>query len=505
MAFLEMKGISKYFGPLAANDNVSLSVGKGEIHALLGENGAGKTTLMNILYGVYGASAGEIYLDGAPLHVHSPKDALEKGIGMVHQHFMLIPALTVIENVVLGLKQYSGVLKLKQAAAAFESMARRFGMSIDPFAKVESLSVGQQQRVEILKALFRQVGLLILDEPTAVLTPQEVHELFHTIKKLTEDGLTIIFISHKLAEIMDACTRCTILRQGRVVATVNTSDIQDRSELAAMMVGHEIAMGTDKADACPGEEVLRVENLSCRDKRGVQSLCNVSLSVRAGEILGVCGVDGNGQSELVRCIAGLMAKSGGTVVVNGRDVSGAKPKKIRGQGMAHIPEDRHKTGMVAGMTVNENLALVNYRETHFCRQGFLRWKEIRRHNQQLCETYKVKIRSIDDIMKTLSGGNQQKCVVGRELDTRPSLLVAMHPDRGLDVGATKYIQSEIVAARDAGAAVLLVSTELEEIMELSDRILVLYGGRVMAVIAQREATVEKLGLLMAGIREEETP
>ncbi|MDR1900089.1 MAG: ABC transporter ATP-binding protein [Treponema sp.] len=498
MAFLEMRRIYKYFGSLCANKDVNLSVEKGEIHALLGENGAGKTTLMNILYGMYNQSGGEIFIDGQPVHIHDPKDAIAKGIGMVHQHFMLIPALTVIENVILGLKKNHIVLDLKGAAESFAAMAGRFGMRIDPWARVDTLTVGQQQRVEILKVLYRKAGILILDEPTAVLTPQEVRSLFGMIRELTKEGLTIIFISHKMPEITAICDRCTIMRDGRVVHTAAVADISGHRELAELMVGRELGPPAGKRAAVTGNAVLEVKNLSCVDSRGVLALSDAGFILRAGEILGVCGVDGNGQSELVRCITGLMPKTAGTVKIDGIDVTNAAPREILNRGVAHIPEDRRTTGIIQSMSVNENLMLMNYRRMDYTRYGFLRQKWIRARHTALCRAYNIKTTGLDEKMTNLSGGNQQKCVIGRELDRQPRLLIAMHPSRGLDVGAARYIQTVIIAARDAGAAVLLVSTELEEIMELSDRILVLYGGRVMDIIDQKDAAAEQLGLLMAG-------
>jgi simple sugar transport system ATP-binding protein len=500
VAYLEMRHIYKYFGGLCANEDVNLSVEKGEIHALLGENGAGKTTLMNILYGLYKQSAGEIFINGKPVYINEPKDAIANNIGMVHQHFMLIPALSVIENVVLGLKENKAVLDLKSAAESFSAMAKRFGMHIDPWVRAESLTVGQQQRLEILKALYRNASLLILDEPTAVLTPQEVRNLFSMIRELTKEGLTIIFISHKMPEIMEICDRCTIMRGGRVVQTVNVSDIENRHELASMMVGYDLGISTEKKETVPGDVVLEVDNLNCIDSRKVQVLANINFSLRSGEIRGICGVDGNGQSELVRCITGLLPKTSGVVRIAGLDCTNAAPREILEYGISHIPEDRRKTGIVSTMSVNENLILMSRRYKDYARYGFLNNKWIRAHNATLCEDYNIRTTGIDEKIDNLSGGNQQKCVVGRELDRRPRLLIAMHPDRGLDVSAAKYIQEKIIKARDAGTAVLLVSTELEEIMDLSDRILVLYKGRIMDILNQREATINHLGLLMAGVQ-----
>lgn len=503
MVLLEMRHVSKSFGCVVANENVSLTVNAGEVHALLGENGAGKSTLMNILYGMYAQSAGEIYYKGKLVRIRDPKQAIELGIGMVHQHFMLIPALTVIENVVLGYQENHAVLDLKAAAERFSEMARRYHMEIDPFTKVEQLSVGQQQRLEILKALYRNVELLILDEPTAVLTPQEVETLFTMIRQLTAEQKTVIFISHKLPEIMTICDRCTVLRLGRVAAAgLPIDQIADKEQLASLMVGQSVELVTQKTQAQPGEVVLEVEGLSCLNERRSQALKNVSFYLRAGEILGVAGVDGNGQSELVRAITGLLKPESGTILIQGEDCTGKNPKEVLKKGVAHIPEDRHKMGMVAKMNLRENISLMSYEEEPFSTHGYLHWRKIERHCSELCQRYHVKTPNTGEFAGNLSGGNQQKLVVGRELDRKPRLLIAVHPSRGLDIGATKYIQSRIVEERDRGAAVLLVSTELDEILEISDRILVLYGGEVMGIIEQKDATRNELGLMMAGERKE---
>lgn len=501
MAFLEMKHITKRFHSVVANYDVSLSVEKGEVHALLGENGAGKSTLMNILYGMYDQSEGEIYLRGKQVQIKDTKHAIELGIGMVHQHFMLIPALTAIENVILGLKDNKLVLDLNAAAEKFKEMAKRYNMEIDPWTKVEDLSVGQQQRLEILKALYRDADLLILDEPTAVLTPQEVVGLFDMVRKLTGEGKTVIFISHKLAEIMEICDRCTVLRLGRVAATVAIEDVINKEQLASLMVGKEVELVTQKKEPELGAEILRVENLCAvnKDKRPV--LEDVSFNVRAGEILGVCGVDGNGQSELVKCITGLFKIKSGKYFINGVDCTNETPKEVLKHNVAHIPEDRHKMGMIKGMTVEENLILMCYDQAPYSKHGVLNSKWIGNHCEEICKTFSVKTPSIKEMAGNLSGGNQQKFVVGRELDRDPELLIAVHPSRGLDIGATKYIQARMVEERDKGTAVLMVSTELDELLEISDRILVMYSGRVMGIVNQKEATREQLGKLMAGIVE----
>lgn len=502
MAYLELRHMTKRFGPLVANDDISLSVEKGEIHALLGENGAGKSTLMNILYGMYRQSEGEIWLDGRQVVIRSSKDAIAQGIGMVHQHFMLVQPLTVIENVMLGYNPDKSVtLNLHAAAETFAAMAEKYGMMMSPWEKVSNLTIGEQQRLEILKALYRHSRLLILDEPTAVLTPQETARLFELLRRLTEHGLTIIFITHKLAEVIDICDSCTVLRQGKVAATLKVSEIKGYQQLAALMVGKNLDLVTHKRDAVPGEDVLQVQDLCYTDRHGVSHLDHVSLTVRSGEIVGVAGVDGNGQSELVKCIMGLLLPNAGHVLLKGEDITGKKPKEILRRKVSHIPEDRHKMAMVKQMTVNENLILMSYDQPPYCRYGFLDWNRITRANETLCQKYDVRTPGVNEIAARLSGGNQQKFVVGRELDREPDLLIAVYPDRGLDIGATKYIQSRLVEERDRGAAVFLISTELDEILELSDRIIVLYKGRVMGDIPQREAQREQIGLLMAGIAE----
>lgn len=501
MALLEMKHITKRFHTVLANDDVSLSVEKGEVHALLGENGAGKSTLMNILYGMYDQSEGEIYLKGKLVNIKDTKHAIDLGIGMVHQHFMLIPALTAIENVILGLKDNKMVLDLNSAAEKFKEMSKRYNMEIDPWKKVEDLSVGQQQRLEILKALYRDADILILDEPTAVLTPQEVVGLFEMVRKLTSEGKTVIFISHKLAEIMEICDRCTVLRQGRVVATVAIRDVENKEELARLMVGKDVELVTKKKEVCAGKEVLRVENLCAVNNEKRKVLTDVSFTVNSGEILGVCGVDGNGQSELIKCITGLHKISSGKYFINSVDCTNETPKQVLKHNVAHIPEDRHRMGMIKNMTIEENLILMCYDQPPYSKHGVLNRNWIAQHSEELCKTYNVKTPSIKEMAGNLSGGNQQKFVVGRELDRNPELLIAVHPSRGLDIGATKYIQARMVEERDKGTAVLMVSTELDELLEISDRIMVMYGGRVMGIVDQKDATREQLGKLMAGIVE----
>ncbi len=500
---LEMRHITKRFGPVVANHDVNLSVDKGEVHALLGENGAGKSTLMNCLYGMYDSYEGELLFDGQPVTIQNPKQAIALGIGMVHQHFMLIPVLTVIENVVLGLKDNKELLDLKSAAKKFADLGKKYNMEIDPWAKVESLSVGQQQRVEILKALYRDAKLLILDEPTAVLTPGEIDGLFDMMTALKNEGRTVIFISHKLNEIMRICDRCTVLRLGCVEATVRIEEVKDRNHLATLMVGKDVQLETQK-NACKlcGIE-LEVKNLNALNDLGLPAVKDMSFSIRGGEILGICGVDGNGQSELVQCLTGLRKPVSGEIVIEGHNATHYNARQILKQGVSHIPEDRHKFGMVGAMNIEENFILVSYKENLYSRKGLLNWKWIDKHSDELVQHYSVKTPNVKEEAKNLSGGNQQKMVVGRELDRNPKLLIAVHPSRGLDIGATKYIQQQIVKQRDNGAAVMMVSTELDELMELSDRILVMYEGENMGVLDQVDATRERLGALMAGIREGE--
>ena len=496
---LEMKKICKYFAGVRANYNVDFSVAEGEVHALLGENGAGKSTLMNVLYGLYAPTSGEIYLHGKKVDITSPRKAIELGIGMVHQHFMLVSALSVVENVVLGMKgAKSPLLDLSAAAAKLQKLADQYNLAIDPYAKIWQLSVGQQQRVEILKALYRGANLFILDEPTAVLTPQEVEELFNMIHTLTEQGKTVIFISHKLNEVMSICSTLTVLRLGEVVGTVKTCETT-KQELAKFMVGKEISLEYDKAPVDPQTQkpVLELKNVSCTNNKGLAALKGVNLEVKSGEILGICGVDGNGQSELADSITGLIKVTSGQILINGKDLTNAKPLNVLKSGVSHIPEDRHKRGVVLGMNLIENVLLMNYYRDEFLNGPFLKWSKINSYAADLIEQYQVKTPSAYEMMSNLSGGNQQKVVLGREILRQPDLLLAMHPSRGLDVGATEYVQRNIIVERDRGAAVLLISTELEEILSLSDRIAVIYEGEIMGIVSP-DIEIHKLGLMMAG-------
>ncbi len=501
---LEMKKICKYFAGVRANYNVDLEVREGEVHALLGENGAGKSTLMNVLYGLYTPTSGEIYLNGCKVDIPNPRKAIELGIGMVHQHFMLVSALSVVENVVLGMKgQKSPMLDLAAAADKLQKLADQYNMKIDPYAKIWQLSVGQQQRVEILKALYRGAKLFILDEPTAVLTPQEVEELFNMIRTLTSQGNTVIFISHKLNEVMSICGRVTVLRLGEVVATLETCETS-KEDLARKMVGKEINLEYDKKPIDPAQQtpVLEMKNVECFNSKHIKSLKSLNLELRSGEILGICGVDGNGQSELSDCITGLTKVTSGNVLINGVDVTNKKPLDVLKRKVSHIPEDRHKRGVVLGMNLVENILLMNYYRDKFVKGEWLSWRYINQYADDLLSQYKVKTPSRYEMMSNLSGGNQQKVVLGREILREPDLLIAMHPTRGLDIGATEYVQREIVKERDRGAAILLISTELEEILALSDRIAVMYEGEIMGIV-KPDIEIYRLGLMMAGTRLED--
>lgn len=492
---LEMKNITKQFPGVLANDDVNLSVEKGSIHALMGENGAGKSTLMNILYGLYSPSSGKILLNGKEISIDNPRDAIDQGIGMVHQHFMLIPALSVIENVVLGKKDNKKIIDLKKDADAFVALGAKYNMKIDPYALIEDLTVGQQQRVEILKAIYRGAEILILDEPTAVLTPQEVTELFKIMNQLKDEGKTIIFISHKLKEVLTICDTITVLRLGRSQPSVPSAGTT-REELAEMMVGRKVILNVPKGEYKPGENVLEMNNVFT--KKGSGSLDDVSLEVKRGEILGIAGVDGNGQDALIDAITGLTKVTSGTVKIKGKEVTNASARTILEQKVSHIPADRHKRGMVAPMSIRENMILVSYYKEPFSRHGFINWKFVNENSEKIVEQFKVKTPNIDEAGGKLSGGNQQKMVLGRELTRDPDLVIAAHPVRGLDIGATEYVHECLIDERDKGNAVLLVSTELDEVISLSDKIAVMYEGRIMGVLDKEEFDITKIGMMMAG-------
>jgi general nucleoside transport system ATP-binding protein len=498
---MEMRNIVKRFPGVLANDHVSFDVHAGEVHALLGENGAGKSTLMKILYGLYQPTEGEIFINGQPVTIHSPADSIQMGIGMIHQHFMLVPTLTVAENVALGMASTRGpLMDLDRVSARIRELAKIYGLEVDPGTYVWQLSVGQQQRVEILKALYRGAALLILDEPTAVLTPQEVDEFFLTLQQMASDGHALIFISHKLHEVLHISHRVTVLRDGRVVDTVPTSEASKES-LAQMMVGRPVSMHRHKETVEPGLPRLRLEGVEALGARETPALQGVSLTVRAGEILGLAGVSGNGQRELAEVIAGLRPPTAGRVWIEAQDVTGASPAHIMNQGLAYIPEERMRDGMIRDFTVAENLILRDHLRPPFSRAGFINFKAVAQQSGELIRNYRVKTPSQETLAKSLSGGNIQKLILARELSRRPHVLIAAQPTRGLDIGATEYVHARLLEQRQEGTATLLISEDLDEILALSDRIAVIFAGQIMGEMKREEATAEKLGLLMAGVRE----
>jgi ABC-type uncharacterized transport system ATPase subunit len=500
---LEMKGIRKEFPGTVANDDVSLDVRRGEVHALLGENGAGKSTLMNILYGLYRRDGGEILLHGEPVDFGSARDSIDAGIGMVHQHFMLIPVMTVAENIVLGKEPRDGILLDERGAERrVRELSDQFGLVVDPAALVADITVGQEQRVEILKALYRGADILILDEPTAVLTPQEATELFGIIRSLQADGKSIIFISHKLNEVLEIADRITVLRRGRVIETVPREGATEAS-LARAMVGREVLLRVEKRPASPGDVLLEVEDLHARDDRGIAKVRGLSFQVRAGEIVGIAGVDGNGQSELIEAITGLRKADGGTISVAGRPLHEATARDMLDAGVGHIPEDRQRRGLVLEFTIAENIALHDYAEPPDAKRGWMFPKRLIERAAGLIEEFDIRGGGPLTRAGGLSGGNQQKLVVAREVARDPKVLIAAQPTRGLDVGAIEYLHRRIVAERDEGRAVLLVSLELEEILSLSDRILVIYEGEIVGEHTG-EVSEEEIGLEMLGGGKEKT-
>ncbi|OGT27864.1 MAG: heme ABC transporter ATP-binding protein [Gammaproteobacteria bacterium RBG_16_66_13] len=500
---LELRGITKHFPGVLANDHIDLSLEEGEIHALLGENGAGKTTLMNILYGLYQPDEGEIHVHGRRVEIRSPSDAIAGGIGMVHQHFMLIPVFTVAENVMLGqeIARRGGFLDRREAEKRVGEISSRFQLAVEPIAYVRDLPVGVQQRVEIIKLLYRQADILILDEPTAVLTPQESDELFKIMRSLASQGKSIIFITHKLREVMDVADRITVIRQGRVVGTT-TPKQADRAKLALMMVGRQVLLEIEKPEKKPGETVLRVEHLMVASERRQVAVDDVSFEVRAGEILGVAGVQGNGQTELVEAVTGLRAPQGGRIELLGRNITHASPRRVTELGTAHVPEDRQRDGLVLSFTVADNLVLSTYYQTPFASGPTLQQEAILASAKERIREFDIRTPSALTNAGSLSGGNQQKVIVAREFSRPIHLLVASQPTRGLDVGSIEYIHARIVQKREEGCAVLLVSPELDEILELSDRIAVMYRGRIVGLLDADEASKEEVGLLMAGVTPE---
>ena len=499
---IEMLHITKEFPGIRANDDVTLQLKKGEIHALLGENGAGKSTLMSVLFGLYQPEHGTILKNGQPVTIRDPNDANALHIGMVHQHFKLVECYTVLDNIILGVEPTRlGFLQKQQAREKVQALSERYGLKVDLDAKVEDITVGMQQRTEILKMLYRDNEILIFDEPTAVLTPQEIEELMAVMKNLAAEGKSILFISHKLSEIMAVSDRCTVLRKGKCIDTVNTADTTPEA-LSAMMVGRQVELTIDKAPAKPGEVVLEVSHLTVPSKvhKG-NAVKDVSFTVRRGEILCLAGIEGNGQTQLVHALTGLSRVGGGSVKLLGQDITHATVRRRSRAGMSHIPEDRHKHGLVLDYTLEENMVLQRYWQPEFQKAGFLNFPAMRAYSDRLIEQYDV--RSGQGSLtpaRAMSGGNQQKAIVAREIDKDPELLVAVQPTRGLDVGAIEYIHHQILAVRDAGKAVLLVSLELDEVMNLSDRILVMYEGELVGQFDPKTVTVEELGLYMAGVK-----
>lgn len=496
---VEMRGITKRFPGVLANDNVNLDLRAGEVHALLGENGAGKTTLMCILSGLYQPDAGVVLVEGRPVLFRSPRDAIRAGIGMVHQHFRLVEPFTVAENVILGLDRPRFTLDLPRVEAEVAALGERHGLKVDPRARIWQLSVGEQQRVEILKMLYRGARVLILDEPTAVLTPREARELFAVLRQMAASGRVIVFISHKLQEVMEVADRITVLRAGRNVATL-ASGATSPQELARLMVGREVSPCYDRVRRPPGEVLLSVEEVTALGDRGLPALRGLSLEVRAGEILGIAGVSGNGQRELAEVICGLRRPVRGTVRVAGVDVTGCAPARIIDCGLSLIPEDRLGTGLVPSLNVCDNVILKAYRRPPLSRGAFLQPREIRRYARDLVEQFAIKVPGLDVAVRKLSGGNLQRLLLAREISGKPRVLVAVHPTRGLDVGATEAIHRLLLEQRDRGAAILLISEDLDEIMALSDRVAVMYEGQIVGEVPGGEASLEEVGLMMAGVR-----
>ncbi len=502
---IEMLNITKSFPGIKANDDITLRLRKGEIHALLGENGAGKSTLMSVLFGLYQPDSGTILKDGAPVKISSPNDANALHIGMVHQHFKLVEVFTVLDNIILGAEKTRwGVLRKDEARRRVVELSERYGLKVDPDARIEDISVGMQQRVEILKMLYRDNEILIFDEPTAVLTPQEIDELMEVMRGFAREGKSILFITHKLAEIMKVADRCTVLRKGRLIGTVDIADTS-REKLSRMMVGRDISFNVEKKESAPGEKVLEVEGLTVPSRlHKKNAVKNVSFTVRRGEIVCLAGIEGNGQTEFVQALTGLEKAGSGSIRLKGREMTDMPIRERSRLGMSHIPEDRHKFGLVLDFTLEENLVLQRYWEEQFQHCGHILRRPVREYAQRLIEQYDVRSgQGAQTIVRSMSGGNQQKAIIAREMDKEADLLVAVQPTRGLDVGAIEYIHRQIVAQRDAGKAVLLVSLELDEVMDVSDRILVMYEGEIVGEFDPRKVSVQELGLYMAGAKRDD--
>lgn len=499
---VEMLNITKIFPGIKANDDITLQLKKGEVHALLGENGAGKSTLMSVLFGLYQPDGGSIKINGQNVKINNPNDANALNIGMVHQHFMLVEIFSVLDNIILGVEPNSaGVLKREEARTKIVELSKKYGLSIEPDALIEDVSVGMQQRVEILKMLYRDNEILIFDEPTAVLTPQEIKELMQIMKGLTAEGKSILFITHKLNEIMEVADRCTVLRKGKCIGTVNVADTTVE-ELSRMMVGREVHLVIDKKEAVPGKTVLRAEHITVPSRlHKNNAVKDISFDVRTGEIVCLAGIEGNGQSELIYALTGIEKMSRGKLTLNGTDITKASIRSRSKTGISHIPEDRHKYGLILDYSLADNLVLQRYWEPEFQNRGFIRKAKVRKYAEKLISQYDVRSgQGADTIVRSMSGGNQQKAIIAREIDKDPELLIAIQPTRGLDIGAIEYIHSQLIAQRDSGKAVLLVSLELDEVMNVSDRILVMYEGEIVGEFNPSEIAVEQLGLYMAGAK-----
>ena len=500
---LEMRGITKRFPGVVANEDVDFTVLPGQVHTLLGENGAGKSTLVKILYGLYQPDEGSIAFDGSPVHIDSPSVAIETGIGMIHQHFMLVDTLTVAENVALGLGKPLGLTNLVPIRRRIREVSEEFGLAVDPDAYIWQMAVGERQRAEIVKALYRNVRLLVLDEPTAVLTPPEVTDLFVTLRQLTADGRGLVFISHKLNEVMEISDEITVLRDGKVSGRTTPAE-SSRESLAMMMVGRPVEFTRTLAEQEPGEPKLAVENLRVRGDRGELAVHDVHIDVRAGEIVGIVGVSGNGQRELAEAIVGLREMESGRVLIDGQPVSTPTPKQVRSMGLAYVPEERMKFGSIGDFSVAENLVLVDHDRPPYVRRGLLSLNAIEQHSRQLVDDYSIRTPSTQTLTRKLSGGNIQKVVIAREFSGGAEVLLVAQPTRGIDIGAAEYIHEQLLIQRSQGKAILLISEDLDEVMALSDRLVVMYEGSVMGRVSREDATVEQVGLLMSGVGEPES-
>ena len=501
---VEMLNIRKEFPGIVANDNITLQLKQGEIHALLGENGAGKSTLMGMLFGMYKPDRGCIKVRGKEVKISNPNVANDLGIGMVHQHFKLVDNFTVTENIILGCEPRKGLtVDIKTAAKKIEELSKQYGLNVDPYAKIENISVGMQQRVEILKMLYRNANVLIFDEPTAVLTPSEIDELISIMKNMTKEGKSIILITHKLKEIKEAANRCTVIRRGKYIGTVNVEDTTE-ADMAKMMVGREVAFKVEKNEAKPKDIVVKIEDLCVNNNKKVLGLKNFSLDIRAGEIVGIAGVEGNGQTELVEALTGMRSVESGNIIFKGRNIIKDSIRERIDDGMAHIPEDRHKRGLILDYTMEDNMVLKAYKKKPFSNKGLINRAKISEYAQKIIETFDVRSgEGGKSIARSLSGGNQQKGVIGREIESNPDFLIAVQPTRGLDVGSIEYIHKRLVEQRDLGKAVLLVSLELDEVLNVSDRIAVVNNGELVGIVNASETNENEVGLMMAGIKKEE--